>query len=59
MSVSSGTRLASVRDAVRDRDRGCAVTGERAVGANRGVWWGFECAHIFPLAYEQHWNESD
>lgn len=27
--------------------------------AIHNTWTGFEAAHIFPLAYEQHWNEND
>jgi hypothetical protein len=28
-----------------------------ALDADHGFWMGFEAAHIFPLAYEQHWND--
>ncbi|KAL0634243.1 hypothetical protein Q9L58_006861 [Maublancomyces gigas] len=58
ISVTSGTRLAAFRDAVRDRDRRCVITGRRVVSA-RGAWTGFEAAHIFPLAYERHWMEHN
>ena len=57
-SVASGTRVAEFRDAVRQRDRGCVITGEKAE-AEYGIWRGFECAHIFPLAYEGHWIQHD
>jgi hypothetical protein len=28
-----------------------------ALSADHGFWTGFEAAHIFPLAYEQYWND--
>jgi hypothetical protein len=28
------------------------------LGAQYDRWHGFEAAHIFPLAYEQHWNNQ-
>ncbi|KAF8424380.1 HNH endonuclease-domain-containing protein [Tirmania nivea] len=55
-SVASGMRVAEFRDAVRQRDRGCVITGEEAE-AEYGIWRGFEAAHIFPLAYEGYWKE--
>ncbi|KAH0547708.1 hypothetical protein FGG08_000197 [Glutinoglossum americanum] len=59
VSAASGTRAASFRDAVRQRDRRCVITGKEALRAEHGIWRGFEVAHIFPLAYEQHWTDSD
>ncbi|KAL0633043.1 hypothetical protein Q9L58_008053 [Maublancomyces gigas] len=59
VSVASGTRVTAFRDAVRDRDRRCAITGKRAHRADYNIWRGFEAAHIFPLAYEAHWKEQD
>lgn len=53
-SVASGTRVAELRDSVRQRDRRCIITGRSAMNA-RGSWTGFEAAHIFPLAYEGYW----
>lgn len=58
VSVASKTRVASFQDAVRGRDRQCAITGQRALNV-RGEWTGFEAAHIFPLEYEGHWNEHN
>ncbi|KAG0638154.1 hypothetical protein HOY80DRAFT_888383 [Tuber brumale] len=58
-SVTSGTRVESFRDAVRDRDRGCVITGTRAPLAHFGNWRCFEDSHIFPFAYEQHWNQCN
>lgn len=28
-------------------------------GSDINEWLGFEAAHIFPLAYEQHWKEQN
>jgi hypothetical protein len=58
LSVASGT-LAAFRDAVRERDRRCVITGEEALDAEYGIWEGFEAAHIFPLAHEGHWRDHD
>ncbi|KAG0640712.1 hypothetical protein HOY80DRAFT_1015312 [Tuber brumale] len=58
-SVTSGTRIESFRDAVRNRDQGCVITGMRAPLAQFGNWRSFEASHIFPLAYEQHWNQCN
>jgi hypothetical protein len=58
ISVSGGTRVRSFRDEVRERDRRCAITGKEAVNADLGSWSGFEAAHIFPLAYEEHWTAN-
>ncbi|KAF8534786.1 hypothetical protein BDD12DRAFT_387723 [Trichophaea hybrida] len=59
ISVASGTRLATFRDAVRERDRRCVITGKRALNADHGFWFGFEATHVFPLAYEGHWKEHN
>jgi hypothetical protein len=56
--LSTGTRVASFRDAVRERDGGCVITGRRAI-SSRGAWVSFESSHIFPLAHEGHWNAHD
>ncbi|KAG0128371.1 hypothetical protein HOY82DRAFT_489232 [Tuber indicum] len=58
-SVASGTRIESFRDSVRSRDRGCVLTRAKAVMAHFGYWTGFEATHIFPLAYEEHWNRCN
>jgi hypothetical protein len=47
------------RNAIRSRDRRCVITGEEVLGAQYNDWDGFEAAHIFPLAYEQHWKNED
>ena len=56
ISLQSGTRVGGFCDAVRERDRRCVITGKPALRAQHGIWRGFEVAHIFPLAYEGHWN---
>ena len=58
ISISGGTRAAEFRDAVRQGDGGCVITGERLVSA-RGSWAGFRAAHIFPLAYQDHWIKEN
>src|SRR6266516_4119444 len=56
-SLQSGTRVHEFSDAVRQRDGRCVVSGEKVVHAKRGLWFGFEAAHIFPLAREGDWNQ--
>jgi hypothetical protein len=56
ISMNSGSRVRDFRDAVRDRDRRCLITGEEAED-ERGNWSGYEVAHVFPLAHEGHWQE--
>ncbi|MCJ1243591.1 hypothetical protein MMC30_000788 [Trapelia coarctata] len=58
VSMASGTRVAPFRDAIRERDRRCVVTGEVALNAEDDDWTTFEAAHIFPLAYQQHWMDN-
>jgi len=59
ISVASETRVAEFRKAVRQRDKMCVITGQPALGAEYDMWTGFESAHIFPLAYEGHWNQHN
>ena len=59
ISLASGTRVAEFRDAVRQRDKRCVITGEPVLRAEHGIWRGFQAAHIFPLAYEGHWIEHN
>jgi hypothetical protein len=47
------------RHAIRLRDRRCVITGRVALGAQDDNWIGFEAAHIFPLAYEEHWRNNN
>jgi hypothetical protein len=59
ISPQTGARVEAFRNAVRLRDGRCIVTGEIVPGAQYDIWVGFEAAHIFPLAYEQHWKDSN
>ncbi|KAG0642747.1 hypothetical protein HOY80DRAFT_881095 [Tuber brumale] len=59
LSLQSGTRLASFCRAVRVRDQRCVITGRKAIIDGVGFWTVFEVAHVFPLAYEEHWNENN
>lgn len=54
-SHSTGTRTQSFCDAVHSRDGRCVISGEEVLTAHTGSWRGFEAAHIFPLAHEDHW----
>ena len=58
-SLPSGTRVISFSEAVRQRDRRCVITGKPARLAHLGIWDTFEATHIFPLAYEEYWNDSE
>lgn len=57
--MATGTRTAAFRNAVRARDGRCVVSKKVAKSAQYGRWRGFEAAHIFPLAYEDHWNQHN
>jgi HNH endonuclease len=57
ISLATGTRLGSFCNTVRERDRRCVVSGVEA-DAEYDNWTGFEAAHIFPLAYEEHWKNN-
>ena len=63
ISITTGTRIQEFRDRVRQRDGRCVVPKTEnlsaAVGSWTGFWTGFEAAHIFPLAYEQNWNNEN
>lgn len=57
--MASETCATVFRDAIRERDRRCVVTGRRAIYAEFGVWRTFQAAHIFPLAYEGYWTANN
>ncbi|KAL6243151.1 hypothetical protein RBB50_009702 [Rhinocladiella similis] len=59
ISQSSGSRVVSFAQSVRERDRQCLISGSR-VPSHKGIDFfnGFQAAHIFPLAYEGHWIEQ-
>ncbi|AEO60038.1 hypothetical protein MYCTH_2120123 [Thermothelomyces thermophilus ATCC 42464] len=58
-SIASGTRVQSFIEQVQARDGRCIVSKVENARAVDGFWWGFEAAHIFPLAYEQQWLENN
>ena len=57
ISYQTGIRVQAFTNAVRSRDQRCVITGEEYLGDDN--WTGFEAAHIFPLAYEQHWTDHN
>ena len=59
ISVDSRTRVAALRDAVRERGRRRVVTGKPALRADHGMWTGFEAVRIFPSGFEGHWNTEN
>ncbi|KAG0633053.1 HNH endonuclease-domain-containing protein [Tuber brumale] len=59
LSLCSGTRVDSFFESVRNRDERCVITGRPAVISGVAHWTTFEAAHVFPLAYEEHWNKSN
>jgi HNH endonuclease len=52
-------RVQSFRTAVRARDSRCYISGVPANLGPMGAWWGFDVAHVFPLAYEGHWRQNN
>lgn len=56
ISQQSGIRTQAFRNTVRSRDQRCVITREKHIDNN--PWTGFEAAHIFPLACEEHWVSS-
>ena len=59
LALYTGTRVQSFFHSVRDRDRRCVITGMPAVIDGVAWWDGFEVAHVFPLAYEEYWNNCN
>lgn len=57
ISKQSGSRHESFCTAVRERDGRCLITGRRPV--SHDMWLGLEAAHIFPLAYYDHWMQHN
>ena len=57
-SLGRGNRSKSFSGSVRQRDLACIITGTEPRFGPLGPWYMFEAAHIFPLAYEQYWNDN-
>ena len=55
-SVGPDAPPESFRNAVRERDYRCVITGVHAIDAVWGDWTGYTATPIFPLTHEQHWN---
>ena len=51
--------MQAFKEAVQARDGRCIVSKVENLRARYGQWSGFEAAHIFPLAYEHQWQESN
>ncbi|KAG9233330.1 hypothetical protein BJ875DRAFT_505463 [Amylocarpus encephaloides] len=56
ISCATGTRVKSLYDTIRSRDRRRFISGRIAAGAYLDDWTGFKAPHIFPLAHESHWT---
>jgi hypothetical protein len=59
MSRQTGIRTQSFSDAVRSRDGRCVITGRPAPDPANDNWSGLQAAHIYPLAYENIWTQSN
>lgn len=57
-SRSTGTRLRSFKDQVRERDGRCVVSKMESDGPQAGFWIGFEATHIVPIACGQLWRNN-
>jgi hypothetical protein len=55
-SSQTGPRVQAFCDSVQKRDRRCVTTKVENIAAEVDEWYGFEAAHIFPLAYEGQWG---
>ncbi|KZF23834.1 hypothetical protein L228DRAFT_282514 [Xylona heveae TC161] len=54
-SFSASGREDSFRDGIRLRDRSCVISGDKNYVYDYGWFYGFQAAHIFPLASESLW----
>jgi len=59
LSLRSGTRVQAFCHSMRDRDRRCVITGRPGVIDGVSFWSTLDATHIFPLAYEKHWNDCN
>lgn len=46
------------KNGIRKRDGRCVVSGEVNESADLDIWAGYEAAHVFPLEYEEWWNDQ-
>ena len=56
-SFNVSGRDSAFRDGIRERDRKCMVSSRGGLLASAGVWVKLEAAHVFPLEYENPWNQ--
>ncbi|PUU78816.1 hypothetical protein B9Z19DRAFT_906321, partial [Tuber borchii] len=56
-SLQAGIRSESFHNALRERDRRCILTDRPALMGPYGYWDSFEATYIFPLEYEENWND--
>ena len=54
-NVPPETSNPEFRHAVRKRDRGCVITGQRAIYGAHGFWTAYKATRIFPLEHTEHW----
>lgn len=54
-SINTASRTLSFRDEVRERDGRCVISKVANRRKHLGYWYGFDAAHIFPLAYADQW----
>ena len=60
ISLATGTGVKAFRDAVRTRDDRCIISGTMVPRKNNiSHYQYFDAAHVFPLAYEDHWKSHD
>lgn len=55
-SMSGGEE--AFKNGIRKRDGRCVVSGEVNEAADLDIWAGYEAAHVFPLEYEEWWDEQ-
>ena len=59
-SLATGSRVKAFSNAVRSRDDRCIISGRLVRRVNDVSFYrGFEAAHVFPLAYEGHWQSQN
>jgi len=55
--VATSTQDIAFVNTVRERDRGCIITGQPAWNADFGLWHGFKAVHLFPPEFQENWND--
>ncbi|PUU74798.1 hypothetical protein B9Z19DRAFT_998311 [Tuber borchii] len=52
--VFLGIPTKALRDAVRNRDGGCVITGQRSLNPGKRRWGGYSATHILPPEHAKH-----